>query len=170
MHLREQIFELITDQHMTSIEFIAAKVGCEEEEVSTIITQLVETGELIGEFSEDGTRFYSESPNFSSGRIVTPAPFPSHRPKEKEFDCAAFAKLFSVGISLVSAGSLSLYNVFAANVSGFMKFIILFVLMLGILICLIDLIYLTTGWFPFYDRLTHVKSSTHSTSGDNPSD
>ncbi len=155
MDIRAQIYALITERHITSITYIAQQVGYKEDEVSQIITQLVESGELIGEFSDDGTRFFSESPKLSSGIIIAEPPLPRHKSKE-EIDCLAVFLLCILGISLTMIGSIVL-STFSFGMSDLQKLVFILIFTVGMLLCIIDLIYISTGWFPFYDRLTRVQ-------------
>lgn len=68
--MKTRLYTLVAEHKMSSLDKISGMVGTDEEEVRSMLKELVDDGNLKGFFTEDGQRFFLSEVRVSSAPVA----------------------------------------------------------------------------------------------------
>jgi hypothetical protein len=97
---RMGLTKLVTEQNMSSVTILSEYLGIDEDTARVYLQDLVETGELKGYITEDGSRFFKSDVRVTSAPIVS-----SHDDWNPETHDTKIGKIiFVTGIAFLATG------------------------------------------------------------------
>ena len=97
---RMGLTQLVAEQNMSSVTMISEQLGIDEDTTRAYLHQLVETGELKGYITEDGSRFFKSEVHLTSAPVIA-----SHEDWIPEsHDTKSGKIIFVLGLALIMAG------------------------------------------------------------------
>lgn len=68
--LKSKLYQLVSEHKMSSLDMIGDMIGAEEEDVRSLLEELVSEGNLNGSFTDDGQRFFLSDVTVSSAPVA----------------------------------------------------------------------------------------------------
>ena len=102
---KERLAKLVVDEDLSSIAILGTRLGLSEDEIRSILKQLVNEGVLKGRLTPDGQRFFREEPKVSSRPAVSS---PEEEPAFMRFSSKPGKYAAVVGFIIVVVGYVTL--------------------------------------------------------------
>ncbi len=126
--MKDKLIELIVRENVSAVETMANALETTSEEVIEILSKLVESGDLRGVLTEDGTRFYKSTVKLSDAPRIERK---ETQPSFMTFNTRPAIITTTVGFLLIAVGVI--VNTFATDIieQNFAAVLILFGLIIS---------------------------------------